>query len=177
MSAHRIAVREADYADPFRSLRAGEVDVVVTLLPIDEPDLVAGPVVLVEPMVLAVAARHPFARRDHVTLDDLARDTVLPAARPVPPFWTAPPGPWTTPSGAPVRRGPDRATFQELLAAVAAGEGICPLAGHAATHFARPTVAYVPFHDAPPARWALVWRAAGETARVRALAGDPRLVP
>jgi hypothetical protein len=36
-------------------------------------------------VVLAVPVRHPFARLDSVTLDDLARDTVLRAARPVPP--------------------------------------------------------------------------------------------
>jgi DNA-binding transcriptional LysR family regulator len=169
-SDRAVAVREADFADVFGSLRAGEVDALVTLLPVDEPDLAVGPVLLVEPMVLAVAAHHPFARRDHVTLEDLARDTVLRAARPAPPFWRHPPAPWTTPSGAPVRRGPVPGTFQELLAAVAAGAGICPLAAHAADYFNRPTVRFVPFRDAPPATWALVWRAAGATARVGALA-------
>jgi DNA-binding transcriptional LysR family regulator len=167
---HRaVAVREADFTDVFAGLRAGEVDALVTLLQVDEPDLVAGPVVLVEPVVLAVAADHPFARRGEVTLDDLARDTVLRAARPAPPYWRHPPEPWTTPSGAPVRRGAAFGTFQELLAAVAAGAGICPLAGHAADYFARPSVRFVPFRDGPPVSWALVRRAAGETARVRAL--------
>jgi DNA-binding transcriptional LysR family regulator len=163
-------VREADFADVFASLRAGEVDALVTLLPVDEPDLVVGPVLLVEPMVLAVAARHPFARRDHVTLDDLARDTVLRAAHPAPAYWRAPPAPWTTARGAPITRGPTSRTFQELLAAVAAGAGVCPLAGHAADYFNRPTVRFVPFRDAPPASWALVWRTSGATARIRALA-------
>lgn len=167
---HRgVAVREADFTDVFAGLRAGEVDALVTLLPVAEPDLVAGPVVLVEPVVLAVAADHPFARRDHVTLDDLARDTVLRAARPAPPYWRHPPEPWTTPSGAPVRRGAPFGTFQELLAAVAAGAGICPLAAHAGDYFARPSVRFVPFRDGPPVSWALVRRAAGAMARVRAL--------
>jgi DNA-binding transcriptional LysR family regulator len=169
-----VAVREADFTDVFAALRAGEVDALVTLLPVDEPDLVVGPVVLVEPVVLAVAAGHPFARRDgpdaHVTLDDLARDTVLRAARPAPAYWRHPPAPWATARGAPITRGPVFRTFQELLAAVAAGTGICPLAAHAADYFTRPTVRFVPFRDAPPVSWALVWRAAGETARVRALA-------
>jgi DNA-binding transcriptional LysR family regulator len=165
-----VAVREAEFTDVFAGLRAGEVDALVTLLPVNEPDLAVGPVVLVEPVVLAVAADHPFARRAHVTLDDLARDTVLRAARPAPAYWREPPLPWTTDSGAPITRGRPTATFQELLAAVAAGAGICPLAAHAADYFARPTVRFVPFRDAPPVSWALVWRAAGETARVSALA-------
>ena len=103
-------------------------------------------------------------------LDDLARDTVLRAARPAPPYWVEPPRPWTTASGAPVARGPAVSTFQELLAAVAAGAGVCPLAAHAATYFAHPRVVFVPFADGPPVAWALVWPSAAETARVRALA-------
>jgi DNA-binding transcriptional LysR family regulator len=165
-----IQVREAEFADPFRMLRRGDVDAVVTMLPVAEPDLVAGPVLLTEPVVLAVAAVHPFARRGGVVLEDLARDTVLRAARPSPPYWVDPPAVWTTASGAPVHRGRVVATFQELLAAVAAGEGICPLAAHAGGYFSRPSVAYVPFADGPPVSWALVWPANGESARVRALA-------
>jgi DNA-binding transcriptional LysR family regulator len=165
-----VAVREADFADVLGGLRAGEVDALVTLLPVDEPDLTAGPVVLTEPVVLAVASGHPFARRDHVTLEDLARDTVLRAAHPPEPYWRHPPAPWTTPRGAPITRGPVPGTFQELLAAVAAGAGVCPLAAHAADYFARPTVRFVPFRDAPDVSWGLVWRTAGATARVRALA-------
>jgi DNA-binding transcriptional LysR family regulator len=120
--------------------------------------------------VLAVAAGHPFARRADVVLEDLARDRVLRAARPAPPYWVDPPAAWTTASGAPVRRGRIVATFQELLAAVAAGEGMCPLAAHAGGYFARPSVAYVPIADGPPVSWALVWAAHGQSARVRALA-------
>ena len=35
-------------------------------------------------------------------------------------------------------------------------------------YYARDDIAYVPFDDAPPLEWGLVWRAAGATARVRA---------
>lgn len=165
-----VEVREADFRDPFALLRDGEVDALVTLLPVEEPDLVAGPVVYREPVVLAVPAGHPFARLDAVTLDDLARDVVFRAARPAPPYWVAPPRPWTTPAGHPVRRGRPLATFQELLAVIAAGEGICPLAAHAVEYFAHPRIAFVPFRDAPGVEWALVRRRAGETARVREVA-------
>jgi DNA-binding transcriptional LysR family regulator len=165
-----IAIREADFADPFRQLRAGEVDALITLLPVSEPDLTTGPVVYTEPMLLAVSSRHPFASKESVTLEDLARDTVLRAARPPKPYWEDPPGPWHTPSGKPIKRGPATATFQELLTVVSAGKGICPLAAHAADYFARQKIAFVPFEGTPPVEWGLVWRSAGETSRVRAFA-------
>ncbi|RZQ61215.1 LysR family transcriptional regulator [Amycolatopsis suaedae] len=164
-----LEIREVDFADPFAMLRDGEVDVLVTLLPVDEPGLTAGPAVYTEPMVLAVPARHRLAGRASVTLDDLAHDPVLRAAHPPRPYWE-PDDPWHTPGGEPVRRGEPVATFQELLASVAAGKGICPLAAHAAAYFARPTIAYVPFTGAPSVHWGLVWRTAGETALVRAFA-------
>ena len=37
-------------------------------------------------------------------------------------------------------------------------------------YYARPDVAYVPFSDAPPLRWGLVWRSDRASARVRAFA-------
>jgi DNA-binding transcriptional LysR family regulator len=163
-----LEIREADFTDPFRQLRAGEVDVLVTLFPVAEPDLTTGPVVHTEPMLLAVSSRHPFARRDGVTLEDLARDTVYRAARPPKPYWEDPALPWLTPGGKPIERGPAVATFQELLTIVSAGKGICPLAAHAADYFARPKIAFVPFEDSPPVEWGLVWRSAGETNRVKA---------
>lgn len=165
-----VRIREADFNDPFGLLRSGHVDVLVTLLPVDEPDLTVGPVLLTEPVVLAVTARHRFARRGTVLLDDLGRDTVLRAARPPPPYWVEPPQPWFTAAGAPIRRGPLAGTFQELLALVSTGKGVCPLAAHAGTYFSQPNIAFVPFADGPPVSWALVWRTAGGTARVRALA-------
>lgn len=175
-----VQIRETEITAPFGLLRSGEVDVLVTLLPVDEPDLTVGPILLAEPVVLAVAARHPLARGDTVTLDDLGRDTVLRAARPAPPYWVEPPEPWYAPGGVPIRRGRVAGTFQELLALVAAGDGVCPLAEHAATYFPHPRVVFVPFADGPPVSWALVWRTAGETARVRALAAlvnGPRAAP
>ncbi|MFD6357477.1 LysR family transcriptional regulator [Nocardia tengchongensis] len=37
-------------------------------------------------------------------------------------------------------------------------------------HYARPDVTYIPMPDAPPARWALIWRRGGETDLIRDLA-------
>ncbi|WP_396126755.1 LysR family transcriptional regulator substrate-binding protein [Amycolatopsis sp. FBCC-B4732] len=54
-------------------LREGEVDVVPAGLPLEAPDLVTGPVLVREPRLSAVAAGHPFPRREPVVTADLAR--------------------------------------------------------------------------------------------------------
>ena len=75
--ACQIQIREARYSDFLGLLRSGELDLALVPFPVEEPDLVSGPVLFSEPTVLAVSSRHPFARRKSVTLEDLARDKVL----------------------------------------------------------------------------------------------------
>ncbi|MGW4963517.1 LysR substrate-binding domain-containing protein [Nonomuraea sp. NPDC004186] len=69
-----IQLSELRIADPCRPLREDEVDLALTRFPVNEPGITTGPVVLSEPRVLAVSARHPYARRASVSLEDLARD-------------------------------------------------------------------------------------------------------
>lgn len=168
-----VRIREAEFIDPFAMPRGGEADILVALFPIDEPDLTAGPVLFTEPLVLAVSTRHPFARKKSVSLEDLARDTVFRAAWPST-GWDDRRRPFRTPKGGRVDRGRPVSTIQELLASVSGGEGICPVGAHAADYFARPTIAYIPFHDAPPVEWGLVWRTAGETGQLRAFVETAR---
>jgi DNA-binding transcriptional LysR family regulator len=150
---------EADFADPLATLLRGEIDVLITNSPVDEPGVVAGPVVAQEPAVLAVPAGHLLADRSTVSLDDLGGQVVLRAGRRPPPYWLDPPRDWLTGSGEPVRRGPAFATFQDLFGAVARGEGVCPVAAHAEDYFSRPTIVFVPFEPgSPPVTWCAAWR-------------------
>jgi DNA-binding transcriptional LysR family regulator len=156
-----VTFRETGFVDPLDLLRTGEVDVAVTNAPVDEDGFEEGPLVYAEPVVLAVARDHPLAGRPAVTLDDLDGEAVFRAGR----------------RAAPYRREPEpvAATLLDVLARVAAGEGVCPLAAHAADYFARPTLAMVPFAaGSPPVRWVLCWRAGARTARVAALAAAAR---
>nr|WP_169799126.1 LysR family transcriptional regulator [Kibdelosporangium phytohabitans] len=162
-----IHVVETQLADPCRPLRDGEVDLVLTQLPVNEPGISTGPVVLSEPRVLAVSVHHPFARRESVSLEDLARDrTFRPLGEPSS-DWLDSYLPWTTPSGRPIERDRAVATFQELLTLVAAGQGICPVAAHNVRYHPRPDVAFVPFTDAPPFQFGLAWRTSEQTSRVK----------
>ncbi|MEV6837755.1 LysR substrate-binding domain-containing protein [Streptomyces sp. NPDC051133] len=163
-----VRIREVQFGESFALLRADEIDVLWCARPTEEPDLTAGPVLVREPRVLAVSARHPFARRASVSLDDLARDTVLRSPRATPAYWDAHHVPPRTPAGHPVERGEGIETLQELIALVGAGQGVYPAPAHARRYYARPDVAYVPFDDAPPYEWGFVWRSTGETSRLRA---------
>jgi DNA-binding transcriptional LysR family regulator len=49
-----------------------------TRLPIDQPDIVVGPALASEPMVLAVAADHPLADRERVSIEEIAAYPVAP---------------------------------------------------------------------------------------------------
>jgi hypothetical protein len=153
--------RETGFTDPLDLLRDGEVDVAVTNAPVDEEGFEEGPEVFREPVVLAMARGHRLADRGTVTLADLDGETVFRAGR----------------RAAPYRREPDRtaATLLDLMALIAGGEGVCPLAAHAADYFARPSLAMVPFAPgSPPVRWVLCWRRGQRTARVAALAAAAR---
>src|SRR5690606_22038203 len=163
-----IEMHETHFADPLGPLRSAEVDVLITRLPVEEPDLVVGPVVLSEPRVLGVPAHPPFARRASVSLADLADVTVFGVTGAAPAYWWDFHVPRSTPSGRPIRRGQDVATFQELLALIATGQGVSPMAASSERYYARPDIAFVPLRDAPHTDVAVVWRVAGATARVRA---------
>ncbi|MFE3293017.1 LysR family transcriptional regulator [Rhodococcus sp. NPDC059234] len=166
----RVQIRESHYSDGVGLLLADEVDGLVAAADVGHiGELSQSPVLLREPSTLAVSARHPFARRDSVTLDDLASAKVL-RPRGMPDEVDEAAVPRTTPSGHLVERGPDFGTVQEMLALVGAGQGVFPVPTHASRYDARPDVVYVPIGDGIDFEWRLIWRAAGQTGRIRAFA-------
>jgi DNA-binding transcriptional LysR family regulator len=163
-----LLFREVHFSDPFGPLRAGQVDLATCWLPVREPDLTVGPTVLTDPFMLMVATTHPFAARDSILREDLG-DCVLPRIAPsVPAYWEAAVLPFHTPSGRPIPRGPDVATFQEIQAIVAANQAACVVFAEATRYYQRPGITYLPIRDAPPGQWALIWRTTTETPRVSA---------
>ncbi|MGI5488658.1 LysR family transcriptional regulator [Microtetraspora malaysiensis] len=163
-----VRLREAQMTELMPWLRDGEIDVALGTFPFDEPGIATGPVLVSEARMLAVPIGHPFAHRPSVCLEDLARATLLQLPDTLPDSLRHDRTPPTTPSGRPIEPGPSAATFNEMLTLISAGRGVFPVGAHARRYYARPDVAYIPFTDAPPLRWGLLWRADNATARVHA---------
>jgi DNA-binding transcriptional LysR family regulator len=165
-----VEIRENQLNDGLTPLRAGDIDVLFLMLPVEEPDLVTGPVLVRERRLLAVSDRHPLVRRPTIGVEDLAADVVLTAPAELPEYVRRHVVPERTPGGAPVRPGPAFATVQEMLSLIGAGRGVYPVPAQTAVYYARPDVAYLPITDARPFEWALTWRRDTENRRVRAFA-------
>ncbi|MFE2166574.1 LysR family transcriptional regulator [Streptomyces sp. NPDC059447] len=165
-----VELCEVPLSDPFGQLRSGDFDVQVSEFPVREADLGEGPALLTDRRVLAVAAGHPLAARESVSLEDLAEVTLLAVAGDLPAYRREHHAPARTPGGRPIRRGTEVMNMQEALMLVAAGQGALLTAAHTATYYTRPGVAYVPFTDAEPVGYGLVWRAADHSGAVRAFA-------
>jgi hypothetical protein len=123
--------------------------VLITRLPVAEPDLVVGPILVSEPRMLAVPVSHPFASLVSVSVEDLASDKVIDIAGPAPDYWWEAHVPQFTTAGRRGHRGAVVATFQELLTQVAAGQGISPVVESVSRYFPRPDIALIPIRDMP----------------------------
>ncbi|WP_433190929.1 LysR family transcriptional regulator [Actinoallomurus sp. CA-150999] len=172
-----VQVQEVQLTDPFGPMRAGELDLQLTEFPVREPDLVAGPVIFSEPRALIVPARHPFARRESVFLEDLARTSLVAMSGAIPDYWLDHHYPRETPEGRAIARSASAVYWAEVLSLVATGRGVSPAALRAAQYNGRPGIVFVPFRDAPPIEYGLIWPRSGHTARVRAFAEILRQIP
>ncbi|MEU9205252.1 LysR family transcriptional regulator [Streptomyces sp. NPDC048332] len=162
-----LTIQDSQLGDVLEPLRQGRCDLALIELPIEEPDIAHGPVLFSEPRALVVPAGHPFARRDTVSMEDLAQAPLITITG-QPAYFLDHHYPRHTPSGAPVPRGPSTSAWQEVLALVGAGKGVSPTCARAAHYYSRPDIAFVPFSDAPLVDYGLVWSATGNTPSVRA---------
>ncbi|MFI8966097.1 LysR substrate-binding domain-containing protein [Streptomyces sp. NPDC053493] len=160
-----------------RPVEDGALDVQYATFPVAVPGLTAGPVLVRDDRVLLVPAAHPLAGRASLGLEDLAGQTLVTTGRTQSRAWREAHYPTRTPSGATVHHGPAAATWEELLSLVGAGRGVAPGAARGARYHPRPGIAYVPFHDAPPLEYGLVWATANENALIRAFVETAARVP
>jgi DNA-binding transcriptional LysR family regulator len=161
-----LRVSQTRFVDAFGQLRRGEVDLLISWLPIEEPDLMVGPVIATEPRVLAVSHDHPYVERGAVPIEILGDFAVSGPAKLLPQYWEHEVIPFYTPKGRTVHRGPVADSLDEIFTNVGLGDAVQLLAAHNARYAARPDIVYLRVTDADPVRWALVWR--GETAPIRA---------
>ncbi|MFD6264886.1 LysR substrate-binding domain-containing protein [Micromonospora chalcea] len=160
-----VHVHEAPLASTRSSLLDGTIDVLIASYPFD--GMANGPVLMRERRVLAVAADHPLAAQESVSLEVLGDHPVVQYPAVTSAAFKQDRTPDRTPSGRPVPKGPVGGSFSEMLALVALRRGVLPVGEQARQFYARPDVAYVPIHDAPPICRGPVWPAANTTSRVR----------
>jgi DNA-binding transcriptional LysR family regulator len=163
-----VQIREVQLCDPFGPLRAEQLDLQLTEFPVDEPDLVIGPTIFSEPRALILPAKHPLARRDSLSVEDMAHLPMVVMSGEIPQYWLDQHYPSRTPRGRPIIHAAACAYCQEVLTLVSMGRGASPAAMRAAQYHMRAGIAYVPFRDAAPISYGLLWRRTGATARVRA---------
>lgn len=161
-----VHVKEAGLLRTRASLNDGTLDVLFASFPFD--GMANGPALLTENRVLAVAAGHPLARAESVSLEVLADHPVIQYPDVTSEAFKADRTPRQTPSGRPVPSGPTAESFTEILTLVALGKGVCPVGETTQSLYPRSGLAYVPIHDAPPIRRGPVWLEANTTERVKA---------
>jgi DNA-binding transcriptional LysR family regulator len=149
----RVTIRETALADLCGPLRRGEIDLSILPLPVAEPDLTVGPVLLSEAALLAVPTDHHLAQRTHVTPADLTEQTFL-FAQDLPDYWIE--------HHLPIPRSAARITllpgFQEMLAYVASSHGVAIVGTQTEQLYPRPGLACVPIAGRPTFDYAPVWR-------------------
>ncbi|KIZ17011.1 LysR family transcriptional regulator [Streptomyces natalensis] len=162
-----VEIQEVTFAAAFTALRGDGLDMLIKELPVDGPDVTAGPVLFSERRALVVPAFHQLAAQETISQEDLA---LLPLITPVgvsqsflDAFY-----PRRTPGGRSVPRGPAAVAWQEMLSLVGAGKGGTAAAARAENYYGRPDVAYVPFDDAPLIDFAPMWLKGNESAELQA---------
>ena len=100
----RVNVVELPFRGRLDPIRRGDVDIMVTRLPLTDRDLVIGPVVDQEIRMIAVARDHPLGSHETVSLDDVADHAVFDMSTLIPDEMADAFVPLTTPSGRPIRR-------------------------------------------------------------------------
>ena len=161
----RVDVREVQLSNSRASLLDGSVDVLLASFPFD--GMACGPALLREGRVLAVAADHPLAGEERLSVEVLAEHPVVQYPQVTSTGFKQDRTPDRTPSGRPVPTGPVGGSFSEMLTLVAMGRGVLPVGEHSRQYYPRPDVAYVPLHDAQPIERGLVWMKGNTTERLR----------
>lgn len=165
----KVEIVQMAWEDPVGRLRDGEVELLASWLPLEQPDLVVGPTLTLQPRVLAVARDHPLAGRDAVDFEELADHRMLRFEN-----WPKEVDeavvPVRTPSGRPIpgtRVRIGERTILELPVRIARGEAAFPTVASAEAYMGGPGVVFVPIKGMPPLGSALVWRRPARDPKLR----------
>ncbi|MEU6250514.1 LysR family transcriptional regulator [Glycomyces sp. NPDC047010] len=152
----RVELRQASWGDPIAGLVSGDVDAGFMRLPFPRQDEFDAVVLLTEPRCIAMAAGHPLAQRESLSMADLLDEPFIAAPAATGAFrdhWTAA----DARGGRPVNVGAVTEHPDDWLTAIANGDGIALAPASAARYYARPDIAYREVAGVAPSDVALVW--------------------
>lgn len=156
--AHLVRMVEHEVTDPFQDLRADRLDVMVVKFGLGqaEPDVRRSRPVGRDPRAVLVAANHPLAARESVSVEEVADYGVFDCPGGMPPAVWDEAVPRTTPAGRTLRRTHPLVDVSDMVAVVATGRAV-HLSLESLADVLPPGVTAVPVHDLPPAPVALAW--------------------
>jgi DNA-binding transcriptional LysR family regulator len=166
----RVELVQMSWDDPFGRLRENDVELIASWVPLQQPDLVVGPILASEPRVLAVARDHPLAERDTVDVEELAEHTVLRFEK-WPQELHEAVVPSRTPAGRPIlgqRIRVGERGLPDISVRIARGEIVFTTVASAEPFMGGLDLAFVPITGMPPLRSALVWRRPARDPKLRA---------
>ena len=172
----QVTLLEVQVIDAYDALRAGEIDVLIHWLIVDEPDLTAGPAIGRQDRVVACRRQPPVRQAGDGQRGGSRRAAGRPAA-----------------GGLPARvvggayadehtlRQADPASHEvrslpEIWALVARGLIVHPTVASTAELLHRDDIVLIPITGLPPMPLGLIWRTVHENARIRALAATARAI-
>jgi DNA-binding transcriptional LysR family regulator len=171
-----VEVGRAPYGDAFESLRRGELDLLASWLPHGQSDMVVGPTLTREALFLGVAEDHVLARRQEVSIEDVADYRVVPMEDVQPKELVEAWIPRKTPSGRTIPRL--RVPFGQMTRDdpgqlrgqiawwIRTGQIVHP-AMESTAGILGAGIVWVPISDMPPLRSALVWPRGARDLKVR----------
>lgn len=155
-----VSLSQYDIGDPFRELRAGELDLIIVKFGLDEPDLVISRILTHDARAVVVAADHPLARHDSVSLEDIADYDVFDRPGDFPAYVWDEVVPTRTPSGRRIHRGHRVSSIPQMMKLVASGAGV-HISLISLAEVAPPGIRVVPIHDMRPAPVTVAWLRGG----------------
>lgn len=166
-AGYDVELVEYAVADPFRLLRAGELDMMIVKFSLHEPDLACSGVLATDARAAIIGANHPLAARASVSIEELADYESFDCPGTMPGYVWDEVVPPVTAGGRPIRRGHRISTTGSMIDLVS-NAGAVHISLLSLADIVPPSVRVVPIDDLPPAPVAVAWVAGQTDERVRA---------
>ncbi|WP_369393213.1 LysR substrate-binding domain-containing protein [Streptomyces sp. CG1] len=145
-----------DVAEPFRPLRERTADIMIVKYTLREPDIALSRPVAHDGRALIIAADHPLAARNAVSVEEAARYDAFGCPGDFPPYVWDKVVPPRTPAGTPIRRVHPMTTVKGMVEILSKTRAV-HLSFQSLEAVLPPYIRAVPVHDLPPAPVTLAW--------------------